>query len=391
MPYRCEILGHDSSMTSRSPSAVSSPQPLRGTVISVQANYYWVRLQPAQAASALPTLTLLCTRRARLKKVGQQVMVGDRVEVEEPDWEGKRGAIAAVLPRQTQLDRPPVANANQILLVFALAEPELDIHQLTRFLVKAELTRLAVCLCFNKRDLVHEGVQKAWHHRLAKWGYDAQMISVQHDQTFPQLTAALKDRVTVLSGPSGVGKSSLINALIPATDLRVSAVSGKLGRGRHTTRHVELFELPAGGLLADTPGFNQPDITCAPEELAEAFPEIRDRLQQQQCQFTDCLHRGEPGCAIDHDWERYPEYLQLLEDCIAQTQTEHDSADPDEAFKIKITNEGQIQREPRLQSKKYRRVSRRSRKQSLEELRYELTDSLDNLDALEEEDIYSDF
>lgn len=363
--------------------------PLWGTVTAVQANYYWVRLDPSDVT--WPTANLLCTRRARLKKVGQQVMVGDRVQVEEPDWEGKRGAIATVSPRHTQLDRPPVANANQILLVFALAEPDLDIHQMTRFLVKAELTDLEVCLCLNKRDLISPEAQAQWQTRLTAWGYAPILISIQQRLGLATLTAALSNRVTVVSGPSGVGKSSLINALIPAVDLRVSAVSGKLGRGRHTTRHVELFELPGGGLLADTPGFNQPDIVCVPQQLGQGFPEIGDRLKHQRCQFSDCLHRGEPGCSVTDDWERYPDYLQLLEECIAQTQATHNVADPDAAFKLKVTDEGQIQQEPRLKPQKYRRISRRSRKQSLEELRYGLGDTLDNLDALEEEDLASDF
>ena len=375
----------------------AAPGALWGTVTAVQANYYSVRL--ARAASSGQAVAgvadrpkaLLCTRRARLKNVGQQVMVGDRVQVEDPDWAGQRGAIVAVAPRQTQLDRPPVANANQILLVFALAEPDLDIHQLTRFLVKAELTGLDICLCLNKCDLLEADAQAAWQARLGRWGYAPVMISVKQSLGLSTLANALHSRITVVSGPSGVGKSSLINRLIPAAELRVSAVSGKLGRGRHTTRHVELFELLTGGLLADTPGFNQPDIACTPQALGECFPEIRDRLQNHRCQFTDCLHRAEPGCAVLSNWERYPDYLQLLDSCVMQTQLAHDSADPEAAFKIKITDDGQIQHEPRLSPKKYRRVSRRSRKQSLEDLRYELTDSLDNLEALEEEDIDVDF
>ncbi|MEO0986412.1 MAG: small ribosomal subunit biogenesis GTPase RsgA [Cyanobacteria bacterium J06639_14] len=368
---------------SHSPAAQNQ---LWGTVVSVQANYYWVRLDEAESPLSSTHSTLLCTRRARLKKIGQQVIVGDRVQIEEPDWEGARGAIAAVKPRHTQLDRPPVANADQILLVFALAEPDLDPHQLTRFLIKAELTGLDVCLCLNKRDLVDAETQAIWHTRLSAWGYTPIMISVWHDALLTNLTKVLQNRVTVVSGPSGVGKSSLINTLIPAVDLRINQVSGKLGRGRHTTRHVELFELPHGGLLADTPGFNQPDIDCTPETLGECFPEIRDRRQTERCQFTNCLHRGEPGCAIPANWERYPDYLELLEDCVARTQHLNDSPDPDEVYKIKVTDEGQIQHEPRLQAKKYRRVSRRSRKQSLQELQYELTGSLHNLETMEDED-----
>ena len=123
-----------------SPHRSTDDAMLRGTVISVQANYYWVRLD-VSAPQVLPKPALLCTRRARLKKIGQQVIVGDRVQVEEPDWEGARGAIAAVESRQTQLDRPPVANADQILLVFAIAEPDLDPHQLTAFSYQSRANR----------------------------------------------------------------------------------------------------------------------------------------------------------------------------------------------------------------------------------------------------------
>ncbi len=365
---------------------------LLGTVIAVQANYYLVQFQAdIFDQRQLPASRLLCTRRARLKKVGQQVMVGDRVQVEEPDWAGQRGAIASVLPRSTQLDRPPVANADQIMLVFAIAEPDLDCHQLTRFLVKAELTGLAINLCLNKCDLVVAKTQTNWQQRLTCWGYQPQLVSVREELGLVTLSSILRDRITVISGPSGVGKSSLINTLIPAAQLRVSAVSGKLGRGRHTTRHVELFDLPQGGLLADTPGFNQPNITCLPQQLGACFPEIRAQLVEQQCQFADCLHRGEPGCAVSQNWERYDIYRQLLAECETQAQAVQDSATPDEAFKLKIANDGQVQKEPRLQAKKYRRVSRRSRKQSLEDLRYELDGNLDELQALEDSDAFSEF
>lgn len=363
--------------------AAGTNQELWGTVVSVQANYYWVRLEQSRWKRGFPKSTLLCTRRARLKKVGQRVIVGDYVLVEEADWEGERGAIAAVKPRQTLLDRPPVANADQILLIFALAEPSLDAHQLTRFLVKAELTGLDICLCLNKRDLVESESQAGWHSRLSAWGYVPIMISVLQDKDWMPLTETLKGRISVVSGPSGVGKSSLINKLIPHVDLRISAVSGKLGRGRHTTRHVELFELPKGGLLADTPGFNQPDLSCGPEALSNCFPEIRDRLQNAQCRFTDCLHREEPGCVVRGDWERYQDYLELLEECIAESQKANDSPDPDAVFKVKVAEEGKVQREPRLQAKKYRRVSRRSRKQTLQELQYELTGNIEELELRE--------
>jgi ribosome biogenesis GTPase len=115
-----------------------------------------------------------------------------------------------------------------------------------------------------------------------------------------------------------VGKSSLLNALVPDLALRVGAVSGRLQRGRHTTRHVELFPIGAGGLLADTPGFNRPDLPADPGALVGLFPEVRGRLDAGGCRFTNCLHQGDPGCAVGSDWPRYPHYLQCLEQVLAQ-------------------------------------------------------------------------
>ena len=119
--------------------------------------------------------------------------------------------------------------------------------------------------------------------------------------------------IAVLCGPSGVGKSSLLNALVPELALRVNAVSGRLQRGRHTTRHVELFPLAPGALLADSPGFNRPDLPADPVAVAALFPEIRERLSEASCRFKNCLHQGDPGCAVGSDWDRHPLYLNCLD------------------------------------------------------------------------------
>jgi ribosome biogenesis GTPase len=341
--------------------------PLLGTVLAVQANYYQVRLE-TQGSGEFPQPSLLCTRRSRLKKIGQQVMVGDRVEVVEPDWAGGRGAIANVFPRQTQLDRPPIANAQQILLVFALAEPNLDPYQLSHFLVKAESTGLDVRLCLNKSDLLTLEQLNQWRDRLSTWGYQPIFISVQVGTGLAEISRQLNQKITVVAGPSGVGKSSLINMLIPTANLRVGAISGKLGRGRHTTRHVELFELPPDGLLADTPGFNQPDLDCTPEELVNYFPEARQRLAVASCQFSDCLHRGEPNCAVSGYWERYEHYLGFLEEAIALQEHLHQQTDPESSLKLKSIGKGHTQYEPKLETKKYRRTSRRTQQQVLQQL-----------------------
>ena len=376
-----------------------------GTVVAIQANYYSVQLDKSEDLCELAlqqlacqknsarvsageldnqVLTFLCIRRSLLKKLGQQIVVGDRVAVEELDWQSFRGAISKVLPRDKFLDRPPIANVDQILLVFALAEPTLDAAQLSRFLVKAESTGLAIALCLNKRDLISQAQADKWCDRLSAWGYQPLLASIQEDGVLSaDLTEALSQKITVIAGPSGVGKSSLTNRLIPQQDLRVSAVSGKLGRGRHTTRHVELFELPAGGFIADTPGFNQPDVACTPQALSNYFPEIRARRAIAACQFSDCLHRDEPGCAVRGDWERYEHYLALLEEAIAAQQEVLQQGEAEATEKVKMLEAGKVLKEPRLAAKKYRRTSRKSRNQAFQELCLDLS-TVEDLEELED-------
>ena len=336
---------------------------LWGTVVAVQANFYQVKLENSQQPEFL-----LCTRRTRLKKIGQKIMVGDRVLIEEPDWLDARGAIGEVYPRSTELQRPPVANAELILLVFALEEPALDPWQLSRFLVKAESTALELCLCLNKCDLISTERQQQWRQRLRAWGYEPNFISVAQNIGIDCLLSRLQNKITVVAGPSGVGKSSLIDTLIPSVELRVGKVSGKLQRGRHTTRHVELFELPDGGLLADSPGFNQPDLDCLPSNLAQYFPEARTELQQSNCQFSNCLHRDEPNCAVRGEWERYEYYLDFLDKAIARQAALQQQPDEESSLKLKVKKSGKSQYEPKLKTKKYRRTSRNVKKQNLQEI-----------------------
>jgi ribosome biogenesis GTPase len=390
-----------------------STKQLLGTVLAVQANFYRVQMdevessqevgaqglrplrsqevgaqglrplrsqeseeiiETSSSSSLLSPVTchlspiLLCTRRTRLKKIGQQVMVGDRVVVEEPDWADGRGAVSEVLPRHSQLNRPAIANVNQILLVFAVADPPLEPIQLSRFLIKAESTGVDVLLCLNKCDLVSPDEKQQISDRLLAWGYQPLFISVQNNINIDQIATYLRDKITVIAGPSGVGKSSLINSLIPDINLRVGEVSGKLARGRHTTRHVELFEMSEGGLLADTPGFNQPDLDCSPEELIHYFPEARERLAAAHCRFSDCIHKDEPDCAVSGDWERYQHYLEFLDDAIAQQTHLNQQADPESSMKLISKGKGQSQYEPKLESKKYRRISRKTQLQDLQNL-----------------------
>jgi ribosome biogenesis GTPase len=229
--------------------------------------------------------------------------------------------VVAVEPRRNLLPRPAVANVNRVMVVAPLVEPTLDPLQLTRFLVAAEATGAAVELVLTKADLVDAAALTASCQELESWGYPLWSLSTRTGLGLEPLRrrlAALQG-ITVLCGPSGAGKSSLLNALAPGLDLRVAEVSGRLRRGRHTTRHVELFplaELGQGGggaaLLADTPGFNRPELPADSASLAAAFPELRHRLAEAGCRFRNCRHLDDPGCAMGTAWVRYPLYRQCL-------------------------------------------------------------------------------
>ncbi|AFY71115.1 ribosome biogenesis GTPase RsgA [Thalassoporum mexicanum PCC 7367] len=377
-------------------SKPKTSKTLVGTVLAVQANFYRVSLLGEQDKATGLDLELLCIRRSRLKKIGQRVCVGDRVVVESPDWQGQRGAIGQVLSRRNLLARPPIANVDRALLMFALSDPEPDAYQLSRFLVNIEAQGLEICLALNKSDLVSPEFTQTWCDRLKSWGYAPIVISTSQQTNIEQLRRSLTQGITVVSGPSGVGKSSLINLLIPDLELRTAQVSARSGHGRHTTRHVELFDLndcnhnlnlnlnltPANpnhshrdqplpqqpSLIADTPGFTQPAIACSSIQLANCFPEIRAKLDHAPCQFNDCLHQAEPGCVVRGDWERYDHYCLLLAEILTQEAKQQAIANPDQSIKEMSGVGGQAQTEPRLQQKKYRRTSRRRQQQELEDL-----------------------
>ena len=303
-------------LASAAAPAPDRPGQATGLVVALEANFCRVGLeQPGPGGVD----QLLCVRRTRLAKTGQQICVGDRVTVEGIDWAAARGAVAALGPRSSLLERPAVANCSRVVVVMALAQPEPDPLQLTRFLLTAERSGVAVELVLTKADLLPTDQAEQWRARLSGWGYPPLLVSSLRGEGLAPLRQRLQmPGIAVLCGPSGVGKSSLLNALIPDLALRVGSVSGRLQRGRHTTRHVELFPLAPGALLADTPGFNRPDLPADPVALAGLFPEIRQRLEQGVCRFKNCLHRGDPGCVVGVDWERHPLYRQCLEACLEQ-------------------------------------------------------------------------
>ena len=283
-----------------------------GIVVALQANYLEVVLD--QAPGGCPS-RLLCTRRTRLSHRGAAVHVGDRVRLEAIDPLQARAVVADVEPRRSWLSRPPVANVSLVAVALAVEQPGFDPDQASRFLLTAERTGLEVLVLLTKTDLISTEEQSRIKSRLQGWGYEPLLLSSCSGDGI----TALRDRLassslSVLCGPSGVGKSSLLNQLMPHLSLRTAAVSGKLQRGRHTTRHVELFPLGASARVADTPGFNRPDLPDDPRELAMLFPELRDQLSPWPCRFRDCLHRGEPGCGVSSEGERYGLYQAALDE-----------------------------------------------------------------------------
>lgn len=339
----------------------ATPSPAAGgLVVALQANYCWVQLEGPGPGGIN---RLLCTRRTRLAKTGQSICVGDRVQLEGIDWAAGRAAVAAVAERTSLLERPAVANVSRVVVVMALADPDPDPLQLTRFLLTAESTGRMVELVLAKADLLPAGELENWCRRLHGWGYGPLAVSAHSGQGLEQLRERLaRPGVSVLCGPSGVGKSSLLNRLDPALALRTGAVSGRLRRGRHTTRHVELFPLGPGALVADTPGFNRPELPDDPAALAALFPELRQRLSQGRCRFSDCLHQGEPGCAASQPWDRQLHYDVCLRLIQARRQQERVTGPRNEAPNERLRGNGP---EPRLDPRLRQTSRRRCRQQTL--------------------------
>tara|TARA_B100001250_G_scaffold188890_1_gene162282 strand:- start:281 stop:1219 length:939 start_codon:yes stop_codon:yes gene_type:complete len=295
---------------------------LKGIVVALKANFLIVEIgyqnfKDESLDQFSENIRVLCTRRSKLDYVGQFINVGDKVFVEAIDYKNKRAVISDVEPRKSFLKRPAVANVTLIAICISLDEPLFDIEQTSRFLITAESANIKPLIILTKIDLINTNDLNSYINKIKLWGYDSVPVSIKNVQGIDLLIERFrKTKLTVLAGPSGVGKTSLINHLIPTLSLPTSTVSKKLKRGTHTTRHVELFAIGNGSLLADTPGFNRPEILTDPSCFAVLFPELREQLIHSKCKFRDCLHRDEPGCVINKDFERYSFYRKNLEEMI---------------------------------------------------------------------------
>lgn len=261
---------------------------------------------------------LECKLRGKVKN--EVILVGDRVGVTRTGE--NKGIIEEVLPRSVELLRPAIANINQVLVVMSFDRPCPNLKLLDRLLILIEHLGLAAVIVLNKCDLTGNQAVEDINGYYQRIGYPVIPTSTTMNVGLPELSATMSGKITVIAGPSGVGKTSLLNMLVPGRGLKTGQVSSKLGQGKHTTRHVELFPLPAGGWVADTPGFTVVDNPLIKrEELSRLFKEFAGPAEE--CRFINCLHSGEIDCGVKDAVKdgsilasRYQNYLTSLAEVI---------------------------------------------------------------------------
>jgi ribosome biogenesis GTPase len=280
-----------------------------GKVVRAIAGFYYV--EPLEGGQPIE-----CSIRGKLKLTFDSILVGDKVEYICKD----KGIITEILPRQSVLKRPYVANIDCIVLVFAHQNPDPSDVLIAKFLVLASASGISHLIVFNKSDLVSQVKMKRLAETYRSFGYQVICTSVLTHLGKRTLSKALQGKTTVFAGPSGVGKTALVNMVAPGFMLKTGTLSEKISRGKHTTREVQLLKMNQNSYIADTPGFSQIELKeIRPEELAEYFPDFRD--YQGKCKFNSCIHLNEPGCQVKKAVEvgnipesRYQVYIELLQE-----------------------------------------------------------------------------
>lgn len=258
-----------------------------------------------------------CKAKGAFRQQKMKPLVGDNVEIDVLSEQDKTGNVIRILPRENELIRPAVANVAQALLIFAAASPEPNFNLMDRFLVMMAYQNVPVVICFNKCDLIDEAQQERLRSIYAGSGCKIFFASAKRQEGLTEIEAILAHKTTVAAGPSGVGKSSLINLLAPEACMETGEISKKIERGKHTTRHSQLIYLTEDSYIMDTPGFSSLYLPAMEkEELGNYYPEFAE--YEPYCRFQGCSHINEPDCGIKKALEddrihsiRYKNYCEL--------------------------------------------------------------------------------
>lgn len=285
---------------------------MQGKIVRGIAGFYYVHV-PGQGI-------LECKAKGVFRNRKEKPLVGDNVEVELLDGEKQIGNVERILPRQNALIRPAVANVDQAIVIFAVSYPKPNLNLLDRFLLMMKTQGIPVGICFNKMDMVQEDEVQDMILQYRDSGVQVYQTSTYRQEGLDALQEDLLEKTTVLAGPSGTGKSSVINAIFPDAKMETGQISEKIKRGKHTTRHSELFSLGGNTYLMDTPGFTSlslPDLEK--EELRDYYEEFIP--YQNACRFLGCVHVHEPDCAVKEALDqgkisrnRYDNYKQFFEE-----------------------------------------------------------------------------
>lgn len=294
---------------------------MQGKIIKGIAGFYYV----CMTDSASDTNRIYeCKAKGIFRKDGTKPLVGDDVEMDVLDEETKKGNIRKILPRKNALIRPAVANVDQALVIFAAARPAPNFNLLDRFLIMMARQELPCIICFNKQDIVEEEERKKLTAIYENCGCSVVFSSVAKGEGIDRIRELLQGKTTTVAGPSGVGKSSMVNSLSGNTHMEIGEISEKIDRGKHTTRHAELLLIGPDTYIVDTPGFSSLSVfDMEKEELKDFYPEFAQ--YEANCRFRGCSHINEPDCGVKdalHDGKisamRYENYVQIYEELKAQ-------------------------------------------------------------------------
>lgn len=267
---------------------------MQGKIIKGIAGFYYVYSEEGETKQGK---IYECKAKGVFRKENRKPLVGDDVRLEVLEEANGIGNIVELLPRRSELIRPAVANIDQALVIFAIVKPEPNFNLLDRFLIMMEQQGLNSIICFNKQDIATEQEKEELRMAYETCGYRVLFVSAKEGEGMEELRGLLRGKTTAVAGPSGVGKSSIINCLNPNAGMETGDISHKIDRGKHTTRHSEIIALHEDTYIMDTPGFTSLKLfNMEKEDLQGYYPEFAEH--EQYCKFTGCAHISEPACGV---------------------------------------------------------------------------------------------